>query len=264
MLNRPALSNLGIRAYGLAAIAQGLVGLVWGDFATEWWPIQALPFELPHRRALAYVLAVCLLLGGVAIQWWRTAQAGVVALAILYFISALLWLPRVIGFPQIFGTWGGFLQEFSLVVAGLVASALLARQDSASTVRTAEIGRRLYGICVVSYGLDHFFGLSATASMVPDWIPPGQEFWVVATGVAFLLSGLAILTGVLAVLASRLLTVMLAVIGALVWGPTLFNAPHIHLAWAGNAVNLAFIAAAWVVADWLASRQRQVQKDKVT
>jgi hypothetical protein len=44
--------------------------------------------------------------------------------------------------------------------------------------------------------------------MVPKWIPPGQHFWAVATGVAFLLASAAILSGVLAVLAARLLTVM--------------------------------------------------------
>ncbi len=246
MLNPRVLLNLGSHVYGLAAVALGLVGLVWGDFATVWQPV---PAGAPHRTALAYIVAVCLLLGGAAIHWRRTAQAGVLVLTILYFMSALLWLPRVVGYPHMIGTWLGFAEQFALVVAGLVAYACLAPRNPLWAVRTAQIGRFLFGICVVVFGLAHFFALSETTSMVPKWIPPGQQFWALATGVAHLLAGIAIFTGILAVLASRLLTAMLITFGALVWAPSLFADPHAHFAWAGNAMNLALAGAAWVVTD---------------
>jgi uncharacterized membrane protein YphA (DoxX/SURF4 family) len=112
---------------------------------------------------------------------------------------------------------------------------------------------------VLSFGAGHFFAIPQTAGMVPGWIPPGQWFWAVATGVAHLLAGLSILSGVLDVLGSRLLTLMLAGFGALVWAPALFAQPREHMVWAGNAVNLALIGAAWVVADSIASHRRQTQ-----
>ena len=256
MLSRRALSNLGTRVYGLGAIALGLVGLAWGDFATVWQPIQALPFTVPHRAALAYVAAAGLLSAGVAIQWRRSARAGLLVLAILYFIFALLWLPRVIGFPQLFGTWGGFLEEMSLVSASVIAYASLRPRDSVRASRTIQIGRLFFGVCVLSFGLGHFFALPQTAAMVPQWIPPGQRFWAVATGVAHLLAAAAILSGVLDVLGSRLLTAMLAAFSALVWAPGLFAQPHEHMVWAGNAINLALVGAAWVVADSIAGRRQ--------
>jgi len=253
MFNRRVSSNLGIHVYGLAGIALGVIGLVWGDFATVWQPIQSLG-NVPHREALAYIAAVCLLLGGATLQWRRTAQAGAVLLAILYFICALFWVPRVIGYPRIVGTWSGFLEEFSLVAAAVIVYASLATRESARMVRTAKIGHLVFGICVLSFGLNHFFALPQTADMVPKWIPPGQQFLAAATGVAFLLASLAILSGVLSVLATRLLTVMLVIFGALVWAPALFAHPHEHTVWAGNAINLALVGAAWIVADSAASR----------
>jgi uncharacterized membrane protein YphA (DoxX/SURF4 family) len=257
MLSRTAFSNLGSRVYGLGAVALGLVGLVWGDFATNWQPIQALPFTVPYRMALAYVAAACLLSAGVAIQWRRSAPAGLLVLAILYFLFALLWLPRVIGFPQIFGTWGGFLEAMSLVAPAVIAYASSKPRDSVRASRTIQIGRLFFGVCALSFGLVHFSALPQTAAMVPLWIPPGQRFWAIATGVAHMLAGFAILSGVLDVLGSRLLTVMLAAFGALVWAPRLFAQPLEHMVWAGNAINLTLTGAAWVVADSIANRRRQ-------
>jgi uncharacterized membrane protein YphA (DoxX/SURF4 family) len=253
MIDREALSDLGGHVYGLAAIAFGIIGLVWGDFATVWQPVAA---TVPHRAALAYLVAVCLLLAGSAMQWRRTAQAGAVVLTILYFIFALLWLPRVIGYPRMIGTWLGFAEELALAVAGLVAFASLAPRDTAWGVRVGHAGCFLFGLCVITFGLAHFMAPVETAGMVPKWIPPGQHFWAVATGVAHVCAGVAILSGILAVVAARMLTLMLVVFGALVWVPLLLGAPRGHMTWAGNAINLAMVGAAWVVADSIAGRQR--------
>lgn len=254
MLNRRAISNVGSRVYGLGAVALGIVGLVWGDFATNWQPIQTV--GVSHREALAYVTAACLFLAGLAVQWRRSAKAGFLVLAVLYFIFAMLWLPRVIGYPQIFGTWGGMLEEMAPAAAAVVGYASMLPHGSAAATRADRIGRLSFGVCAVSFGLVHFTAVPQTAAMVPSWIPPGQTFWAVATGVAHLLAGVAILTGVLAPLASRLLTAMLVGFGVLVWLPALFANPRGHMTWAGNAVNLTLIGAAWVVADLIASSKR--------
>lgn len=246
---RKSLSNLGIHVYGLAAVALGVIGLIWGDFATVWQPV---PTDFPHRVSLAYLFAVCMLMGGVAVQWRRTARIGLLLLAFLNLIAALLWIRRIVGYPRIFGTWGGFAEEFSMVVAAVMMYAVLERYDTVRETRIYLTARILFGLCAVAFGLSHFFALPITASMVPKWIPPGQMFWAVATGAAHLLAGLAILSGIQALLAARLLTLMLIIFGLLVWAPSLFNAPHTHMAWTGNAINLAITGAAWMVADALA------------
>jgi uncharacterized membrane protein YphA (DoxX/SURF4 family) len=76
-------------------------------------------------------------------------------------------------------------------------------------------------------------------------------FWAITTTVAFALAGIALLSGHAALLASRLLTLMLIGFALLVWLPTLFADAHKLFSWAGNAQNLAITGAAWVVADFL-------------
>jgi uncharacterized membrane protein YphA (DoxX/SURF4 family) len=56
---------LGIRIYGLGAVALGLVGLVWGDFALQWQPVAA---GFPGRTALAYLFSAALAIAGVCVN----------------------------------------------------------------------------------------------------------------------------------------------------------------------------------------------------
>jgi uncharacterized membrane protein YphA (DoxX/SURF4 family) len=245
LVDRGVLSNLGIYVYGAGAIALGISGLVWIDFATNWQRVQG---NVPHRGVLACMVAVYELAAGAAILWRRTARTGAMMLAILYSVFALLWVPQIIGSPKVYDVWGNFFEEFSLVIAGAVAYASLAPPDSVWAGRTAHISR-LFGICAISFALEHLFYLSGTASFVPRWIPPGQMFWAIVTAVFFLLAAVAILSGFLAGLASRLLTSMIVGFEALVWVPKLIAGPHLHFAWAGNAICLAIAGTAWVVAD---------------
>jgi surface polysaccharide O-acyltransferase-like enzyme len=89
-------------------------------------------------------------------------------------------------------------------------------------------------------------------------MPFGGVFWAVLTGIAFVIAGLAILSGIRDVLAARLLALMLLVFSAFVLTPMIFALPRNHVAWGGNAYNLAAVGAAWIVADWLTTRHQPV------
>lgn len=249
----------GARVFGVASLGLGIIGFVWGDFATAWQPIQAFGDDVPGRVGLAYAAAVPLVVGGAAMQIPRTLRGGAALLALTYAVFAALWLPRVIGFPGLFGTWAGMLQELSLAVAGAIAYAAGAPPDCRACAVTLRAARYAYGVCVVSFGIAHFTAISATAMMVPKWLPPSPEFWVILTGVAFVLAGIAILSGMLDLFAARLLAAMLGVFAVLVWLPALAAHPQAHLTWAGNAVNLASVGAAWIVAELL-ERQHSSRK----
>src|SRR6185312_4298734 len=252
-----SFSNLGSHVYGLAAIALGIVGLVWGDFANIWQPV---PTSVPHRVALAYLYAACLLIAGAAAQWRLSARIAVSVLAVLYCLPAALWARRVVEFPGMIGTWGGFSEELALVTAGIVAACMLpALSLSMAAARTTRILCAVFGLCFIALGVEHFMALAATAALVPKWIPPGQRFWAMLTGVAHLLAGTALVAGVFDLLASRLLSAMIAVFGLLVWLPAVIAQPHVHMMWSANCINLALLAAAWVIADSIAIRRHQAR-----
>jgi uncharacterized membrane protein len=120
--------------------------------------------------------------------------------------------------------------------------------------RSALILRCIFGLCSVDFGLAHLTIIRHVAPMVPKWMPLGGAFWAVFTGIAFILAGLAILTGILDVLAARLLALMLLVFSLLLLGPLIFAYPHNHIAWGANAYNLAAVGATWMFAAWLATR----------
>ena len=178
-------------------------------------------------------------------------------LASLYSIFALLWVPSILGSPKVYDVWGNFFEESALVIAGVVLYASLAPPDSVWAEKEPQISR-LFGICVISFALEHLFYISGTASFVPKWIPPGQLFWAIATAICFLLAAMAILSGFLAGLACRLLTAMIVGFEVLVWAPRLFTFPHEHFSWAGNGICLALAGAAWVVADSMSEPEKGI------
>src|SRR5215469_4164818 len=252
---------LGRHVFGIAAIAFGVIALVWRDFNSPWQQIRVFG-NVPHREILVYLAAAIFLFGGVAIQWSRTAQAGALALGAIYLFFALMWVPIIVGEPNVYDRYGNFFEQFSLVSGALIVYATLARDDSKSAARLAGIGYYGFAVCVVSFMLEQLFYLSGTAAFVPKWILPGQMFWAIATTIFFALAAIALFSGRSALPASRLLVAMLVGFALLVWLPAPFANPHKLISWAGNAQNLAITGAAWIVTDYLSRGRVAVGYEK--
>jgi len=245
--------RVAVRVYGLGAIVFGLVGLVWGDFSVVWQLDLDRP---PPQTVIAYAATVPFLVAGLATQWKPAAWRGALALTVLYGLGAVvLWIPRALKDPMIFGTWEGAAEQVALVAGGLIAYAALAPIKTSVAARLFMIGRLLFGMCLIIFGLAHFFYLKFTADMVPAWLPPSQNFWVYATAVGHLAAGVAMLSGILVRVAGMLLTAMFVVFGILVHVPAVYLDPHSHNNWTENAINFALIGSAWVIAASFPSRK---------
>ena len=231
-------SNLGRHVFGVAALAFGLITLAWHDY-NDWHQL----------RYIVYAAAAAQIFGGAAIQFHRTAKTGAGVLGAAYLVSALLCVPGIVAAPQIYNSWGNFFEQFSLLTGAAIVYAPLSSAWSPETLN--RIGRILLGICTASFTLEQAFYLDATANLVPKWLPPSQMFWAVTTTVLFALAAVALLANRMALLATRLLTMMLVFFGLLVWVPLLLSDPHNHTNWSECVETFAIAGAAWILADLL-------------
>ena len=231
-------SNLGRRVFGAAAFAIGLITLAWHEY-NGW-----------HQPSfLVYAAAADLIFGGAAIQFRRTAKAGALILGAVYLAFALRCVTQIVAAPKIYNSWGNFFEQFSLVTGAAIVYARLSSAWSRETLN--RIGRILLGICTASFTLEQAFYLHATASLVPKWLPPSQMFWAVTTTVLFALAAVALLTNRMALLAARLLTMMLVLFGLIVWVPLVLSDPHSHTNWSEIAETFAIAGTAWILVDLL-------------
>jgi uncharacterized membrane protein len=251
--------KIGTYLYGIAAVAYGITDLVWGEFDPSDQPLQAWGDHIPGAKAFAYIAALWLVIAGAALLWRRSRRFAAATLTILYGIFVLFPLPRFYWGPHIhgqrayvyFGVMGDVCQEIVLVVAAVIVWKSLSGPESLSH-RAARILRWTFGLCSIDFGLAHLTAVWTIVPMIPKWIPFGRPFWAVFTGVAFVAAGVAIISGVLDVLAARLLGLMLLIFSALALAPLIFSSPHDHGSWGANAYNLTAVGASWIVAEWLA------------
>ena len=234
--------NLGRHLFGVSSLAFGVI--IFLSHSYNGWHLP--PF-------LAYALAAALLIGGAAIQLPRAAKIGAILIGAAFLYFALRCVPQIISKPRIYNSWGNFFEQFSMLLG---AAFIFARATSLFPRDTLNrIARILFGACAASFALEQAFYLAPTASLVPKWIPPSQMFWAIATTVFFALAAVALLSNRMALLATRLLALMLALFGLIVWLPILFSAPHDYGNWSETAETFAIAAVAWIL-DGLLSGSR--------
>jgi hypothetical protein len=240
-------ANLGRVVFGVSALAFGVIALAWHGY-NDWHP----PVYMMYAAAVAQIF------GGAAIAFRRTAKTGAAILGVVYLFFALRCVPGIVGKPQIYNNWGNFFEQFSLVTG---AAMVYARCSSAWSWETLHrIGRVLLGISTVSFCVEQAVYLGETAKFVPKCIPPSQMFWAVTTTLLFALAAVALLTNRMALLATRLLTMMLVMFGLLVWVPVVFSDPHNHMSWSETVETFAIAGTAWIFADLLGESRLGVNR----
>jgi uncharacterized membrane protein YphA (DoxX/SURF4 family) len=169
------------------------------------------------------------------------------ALVVVVLMNGRVWLAHYAEFLPYEST----AIQLAITAGGLIVYANSASLDPTLAARLTRVGQLAFGVCALVFGTAHFLYMNLTAPLVPKWLPPSQEFWAYATGIFHIAGGIAILTGVKARLAAILLTVMFALFSVMVHIPMAIADPSNHWIWNENAVNIALIGAAWVVADSL-------------
>ncbi len=231
------MKKLSIYVYGLASFAAGVMDFIWGDLDRSHQPIQAWGDNIHGLTVFAYLIALWMTAGGLAILWGRSAKWGAAALAVIYLVFAIFWLPRFYTAPKYLGfrlsvyigVFAGMGTELIAFVGGLLVYSSLSKRDS-SRHPFLLVARWIFGICSIAFGLSHLNFINDDTIYVPKWMPLGGRFWVIATGICFVLAGLAILSGILDVLAARLLALMLLGFNLVALPPFIFADPKDHAA----------------------------------
>jgi len=239
--------EFGWRVFGLGIVAVGIVGFVWGDLVPKWFP---------ERQVLGPAAAIFMLVTGLGIEWRRTTVWAAAALAVYYGLIVLLLEngSAIVKNYAVYGTYFGVAEPLAIASGALIIYAATADMDAARAARLTRFAQLAFGACAVFFGGAHFVYMSATAPLIPKWLPPSQEFWGYATGVFHILGGLAIIAGIQARLAAILLTVMYASFIPLVFVPVLMTEPS-AFRWTELATTIVLVGVTWVIADSLARRQ---------
>jgi hypothetical protein len=237
----------GRMVFGASAVLFGVIALMWHDPAT-WQNVHEI-WRLPFGALIGECLMVAQIAGGMGMQYPRTARLASVVLGVVYLCFSLACVPSIIAASNIYDRYGGSFFVFFSMFCGAIALYAATEANAARAIAFGRVARVGLGVCAISFMLGQALLLRETAQLVPKWIPPNQMFWAILTTVAFALAALAILINRQARLAMRLMTLMLAVFGVLVWVPRLIAHPESHFDWSEFVLTTLVTGAAWMVAD---------------
>ena len=225
--------------------ALGALSLGSGDFAFQWQPV---PPDAPARGALALAAGGLELAAALMLVIPRLRRVGAWLAAVLLLGWVALHVPSVVQRPASVADWLGVAETAAMASAALMLAAAWSGMAAApAVVRGATVA---FGLACIVFGVSHFVYADFTASMIPAWLPQRVPLaWF--TGAAHALAGVAILGGVLRVLAATLEAAMMLVFVALVHFPRVLAKPADRLEWTMLAVALllasssAIVAATW-------------------
>jgi uncharacterized membrane protein YphA (DoxX/SURF4 family) len=229
--------------FGIAIVALGVEHLICANMAAQPFParfhaivIPVIPW-VPAHPWLAYVTGAALLAAGVSILVGVQARAGALLLGgMLLGCALILHVPRLVVVPQNWGLRGEVCEILALSAAAFVL-----------TGRLANIGRVLFGITAVVFGVDHFLALGLIASLVPAWMP-GHLFLAALTGAAMIAAGVSIITKWMGEPGAFWLGLVFLLIVLTLHVPRVLAAPQSPDEWSSALIALGMCGASWICA----------------
>lgn len=232
--------------FGASAVLFGIIALMWHDPDT-WQSLHRI-LSLPFGTIVGGSLMIAQILGGIGLVYPPTTRVASIVLGVVYALFSLACIPGIVAHPKVFGEYDGFFEQFALL-SGAFAAYAATEADAVRALLFGRAARVGLGISTVAFTLAQIIYFQITVGLVPKWIPPNQTFWAILTTIAFALAAAAMLVNRRARLATRLLTLMLALFGVLVWIPLLVAHPEQHGNWSEFALNFLITGAAGTVAE---------------
>jgi len=121
---------------------------------------------------------------------------------------------------------------------------------SLKNIWMVELGRFLFGISMIIFGIQHFLYAAYIATLIPSWIP-GHLFFVYFTGCAFIACGISVITGVKGSLGGLGMGVMFLLWVLCLHGPRVAAALRNGDEWASLLVALGISGGGFILANAL-------------
>ena len=256
------ITEQGRRIFGAAIAALGVEHFVCANMATQPFPAQfhaivipVIPW-IPAHPWLAYLTGVALLVAGVSMVANAHARVGALLVGAIFLgYGLILHLPRMVALPGNWGLRGEVCEMLALGSAALVLAGTLPRADGIAgrwDHALATVGRVLFGITAVVFGVDHFLALALIASLVPAWMP-GHIVLAALTGAAMIAAGVSIVTRRMDAAGAFGLGMVFLVFVLTLHLPRVVAAPRSPDEWSSALIALGMCGASWISAARCAS-----------
>jgi uncharacterized membrane protein len=245
--------------FAATMIAIGIIGLMSGSFAPIW---QSVPDTFPDRELLVSLCTlISLACGAGLLIKWAAAPAALVLFAYLLIWAILFKVPFIIRAPLVEGSYQSCGETAVLVAAAWVLYILIAKDRKSwsfgplATEGALRMAYLLYGLALIAFGFSHFVYLNLTAPLVPTWLPM-PVLWAYLTGAVYLMTGIALVSGIQARLGAAVAALQITLITFLVWGPMVLTRQLSPTHWQETVVSWTLTAGAWVVATSFGGQPR--------
>jgi len=230
--------------------------LLYGRFEGGLPPV---PPWTPGAPFLAYLLGVALIFPALSIASLWKARQSAISLGTLLLLSFLFL--HCLHASSILHNGTNRTRAFECLTLSAIAfslSGILTNGRNSSTESSATnwpllLGRFLFAISMIVFGVQHFMYAGFIATLIPAWIPL-HLFWVYLTGTGMLVAGLSIATGILASLASMGLGLMFLLWFLLLHAPRVAASPRNGDEWTSAFVALAVSGGSFLLASTFPKR----------
>ncbi len=246
---RAGRALLAIALCGLGIIALAVPGPLGG-----WMP---LPSWLPAAAAIGRLMGFALFTLGASLVILPDARRSLLLVTAVMLSWIFIFHPaRLVAGNFSLAAWLGVAEVGAVAAACWLLSLQLSNSIDGDGVgrltdARARIATTVYGAALIVFGLCHFVYLEFTAAMVPDWMP-ARTVLAALTGAGHIAAGLALLSGILAGLATRLLTAMFASFVLFVHVSRVGATPSSREEWMLLCTSLLLTASAWIMASTIA------------
>jgi uncharacterized membrane protein len=230
------LIEVGRIFFAVSMAAFGILYLLHAFFAVG--PGSGPPWIPAHRFWGCFTAIVSIIAAAGIVSRFQVRCVAILLAVTILLRVLLVFVPKLAANLHDPGPWTSGCELLALGGAALVL---------AGGHTTIKLGRFLFALPLVVFGIQHFLYARFIATLVPSWIP-GHLFWAYLVGVAFIAAALSIATQMRAHLAATWLGIMFLLWVLVLHLPRVAAVPHNGDEWTSAFIALAMSGGAFLVA----------------